>query len=392
MTQNKAAPFARNSDLENMREVVRSFCADCVSEAEVRRIMGTKTGTDPAIWKRIGGEIGALGLAAPEDFGGLGLGVQAQAVVAEELGAALLPGPVLGTLALAIPALCSLTDHDVKRRFLPALIAGDRRAAFAVPESGGRFSAVAVDVDARLVDDRWSVHGSFDNLVDGAAADVLIVAAKTGDDVSLFAVETGGNAVNSRPISVLDLTRRQASVTFAGARAELLARGAEAEKVCMRSFQVGATLLAAEQIGASDRLLSMTVEYLKTRVQFGRAIGSFQALKHRAADLLVALEQARSAGRYAVWRLDAHEDDDREIQRAVSLAKALCSDVFYQIAVASIQLHGGIGFVWEHPVHLYFKRAVTDAALLGTAQHHREIVAELLLDHCAPERILAAAE
>jgi len=213
-------------------------------------------------------------------------------------------------------------------------------------------------------------------VVDAAAADVVLVAAKDSEGVSLYAVDTGD--VQRTPLVTMDLTRPQADVTFSDSPARLLAEPADAERVITHALQVGAALLAVEQIGAAQHMLDLSVDYAKSRLQFGRQIGSFQAVKHRLADMLVDLEHARSAAYHAVWALTEGSDDPA---LAVSIAQATCSAAFSRIAADSIQVHGGIGFTWEHQAHLYFKRAATDAALLGSAEQHRARIADLVLDN-----------
>lgn len=378
-----STPFEFNADHEEMRTVVRAFCAEQAPEKEVRRLMETDIGFEPAFWRRLGAELGAFGLAAPEQYGGQAQGVRAQAVVMEEFGAALMTGPVIGALALSIPALCALSNEEAKQELLPALINGDRRAAFVVPDRGGRFDAAAVKIAAKSEKGRWLLNGVMDHVVDGEAADLLLVAARTDAGVSLFAVEAGSEGLTREAISVMDLTRRQALVSFKNCQARLLAEPEETARVCARAFLVGGALLSAEQAGGARRVLDNTVEYVANRIQFGRPIGSFQAIKHRCADLLVSVEHALSVSRHATWAVDTGESDP---ELAVALAQSICSDVYYQVVAASIQLHGGIGFTWEHSTHLYFKRAVTDAALLGAAEQHRNYIAQKILDTPAEKR------
>jgi alkylation response protein AidB-like acyl-CoA dehydrogenase len=356
--------FRFTPEQEDLRRAVRQFCAERVDEATVRRLMDGEPGHDPALWARLGGELGVLGLAVPEELGGAGGGMVDQAVVAEEFGAALVPGPVLGTVGLAVPALVALGGDEL----LEDLVEGTRTAGFAVPDRGGRFDADMVPVTAA----DGALTGELAQVVDGGA-DVLLVAARIGDGVGLYVTEGGERT----PLSTLDRTRRQARVRFDATPARLLATGAEAEAATTAALRTGAALLAAEQVGGAQRLLDLTVAYAGTRMQFGRAIGSFQAVKHRCADMLVLVEHARSAAYHAAWALQDGTDDP---DLAVSIAQVTCSDAYQEVAAATVQLHGGIGFTWEHPAHLYFKRAVTDAALLGGAAAHRERIAQLVLD------------
>jgi alkylation response protein AidB-like acyl-CoA dehydrogenase len=326
--------------------------------------METDLGFDRGTWARLGSEIGALGLSVPESMGGSGAGLVEQAIVCEEFGACLLPGPVFGTVDLAIPLLVALGGDEA----LPGVVQGQHTAAVAIPEDDCSLDEAAI----RLRESGGLVTGELSQVVDGTS-DLLIVAAKRDEGFGLFLV-TGGERV---VLPTLDQTRRQARVVFDGVPARLLATGEVATAAAERALCVGAVLLAAEQVGGAQRLLDMCVAYATSRLQFGRPIGSFQAVKHRCADMLVQLEHARSAAYYAASALQASTDDP---QLVASIAKATCSEAFQFIANSSIQIHGGLGFTWEHPAHLYLKRAVTDAAWLGTAEQHRDRIASLVLD------------
>jgi alkylation response protein AidB-like acyl-CoA dehydrogenase len=370
-----AEEFHFSSEQQDLRLAVRQFCADRFGDAAVRRLMDSETGHDPALWARLGGELGVLGLAVPEELGGAGGGLVDQAVVAEEFGAALVPGPVLGTVGLAVPALVALGGDDL----LGELLEGRRTAGFAVPDRGGRFDPELVTVTAA----DGTLTGELSQVVDGAA-DVLLVAARIGDGVGLYVTDGGERT----PLSTLDQTRRQARVRFEATPARLIAGGAEAEAAITAALHTGAAVLAAEQVGGAQRLLDLTVAHARARLQFGRPIGSFQAVKHRCADMLVLVEHARSVAYHAAWALQDGTDDP---ELAVGVAQATCSEAYQRVAADTVQLHGGIGFTWEHPAHLYYKRAVTDAALLGSPAAHRERIAQLVLDRAAPTGTVAVA-
>ncbi|WP_214402705.1 acyl-CoA dehydrogenase family protein [Pseudonocardia lacus] len=361
--------FVFTSEQKDLRKAVRELLADRADEATVRALMETGSGYDPQVWARLGGELGVLGLAVPEELGGVGGTLVDQAVVAEEFGAALLPGPVLGTVGLAIPALVALGAGagSETAELLEALVAGTRTAAFAAPEFGAAPQVTSTG-DA--------LNGTLSQVVDGGA-DVLIVAATGPDGLGLYATEGGERS----RLSTLDQTRRQARVVLDGAPARLLASGAAAEKAIAHAQRVGGVLLAAEQVGGAQRLLDLSLAYANTRLQFGRKIGSFQAVKHRIADMFVLVEHARSTAYHAAWALQDGSDDP---DLAVSVAQATCSENYQKVAADTVQVHGGIGFTWEHPTHLYYKRAVTDAALLGSAAAHRDRIAALVLDTAEP--------
>ena len=368
------AEFTFTEEQKQLRAAVHKFCAENFDEPTVRRLMESDVTYDPAVWRRLGSELGVLGLSVPEADGGVGGSLVDQAVAVEEFGAALGCGPLFGTVYLAIPALVACPPSPARDDLLVALVEGERTAAVAVNDTAGVFDP---DVDVRAVasGDSAVLNGTAKRVVDAGAADVVLVAAKGSDGVSLYAVDTVD--AHRTVLVTMDLTRPQADIVFTDSPARLLAGPAEAERVITHALQVGSTLLAVEQVGAAQHMLDLSVEYAKSRLQFGRHIGSFQAVKHRLADMLVDLEHARSTAYHAVWALTDGSDDPA---LAVSIAQATCSAAFSRVAADSIQVHGGIGFTWEHQAHLYFKRAATDAALLGSAEQHRARVADLVLD------------
>ena len=366
------AEFAFDDEQLQLRAAVRRFAADNFGEAAARRLMESEEVFDVAVWRRLGSELGVLGMSVPEAAGGVGGSLVDQAVAVEEFGAALAGGPLFGTVYLAIPALAACPAGPARDELLGALIEGQRTAAFAVADIAGTFDPdrVAVTVE------EGTLTGTAGRVVDASAADVVLVAARGSDGVGLYAVDAGDT--ERTPLVTMDLSRPQADVTFDRAPARLLAGPDDTGRVITHALQVGAALLAIEQVGAAQHLLDLSVEYAKSRLQFGRQIGSFQAIKHRLADMLVDLEHARSTAYHAVWALTDGSDDPA---LAASIAQATCSAAFSRIAADTIQVHGGIGFTWEHQAHLYFKRAATDAALLGSAEQHRSRVAELVLDN-----------
>ncbi len=366
------AEFTFTDEQNQLRTAVRKFCAENFDEQTVRGLMESDPPFDAKVWARLGSELGVLALSVPEADGGVGGSLVDQAVAVEELGASLACGPVFGTVFLAIPALVAAPSGDVRDEVLAELVEGRRTAAFVVPEHAGAPDTVSVTADGD------ALTGTVERVVDAGAADDLLVAARGADGVSLYAVDASAAEVRRTPLGTLDLTRPQATVELSGAPGRLVAGPGEAERVIEHALQVGLALLAVEQVGAGQHLLDLSVDYAKSRLQFGRLIGSFQAVKHRLADLLVDLEHARSAAYHAVWALTDGSDDPA---LAVSIAAATCSAALSRIAADTIQVHGGIGFTWEHQAHLYFKRASTDAALLGTAEQHRSRVAELVLDN-----------
>ncbi|MCV7343944.1 acyl-CoA dehydrogenase family protein [Mycolicibacterium rhodesiae] len=378
-----ASEFQFTEEQQQLRAAVRKFCADNFDESTVRRLMESEVSFDAKVWNRLGAELGVLGLSVPEDDGGVGGSLVDQAVAVEEFGATLACGPLFGTVYLAIPALVASSTGPARDELLAQLVEGTATAAFAVADKAGAFDPAAVTVTAA----GDTVSGTVKRVVDGAAADVILVAATGSDGVGLYAVDA--KDVARTPLSTLDLTRPQANITFSESPARLLAGPEDAERVITHALQVGSALLAVEQVGAAQHLLDLSVEYAKSRLQFGRQIGSFQAIKHKLADMLVDVEHARSAAYHAVWALTDGSDDPA---LATSIAQAAASAALSHVAADTIQVHGGIGFTWEHQAHLYFKRAATAAALLGNAEQHRTRIADIVLDQASAEDATRVAD
>ena len=358
----ESAEYVFTGEQQALRTAVRKFCAENFGEDTVRRLMESEPRFDPAVWRRLGSELGVLGMSVPEADGGVDGTLVDQAVAVEEFGATLACGPLFGTVYLAIPALVACPAGADRDELLGALVEGERTAAFEpapVSVAGG------------------ALTGTAPRVVDADAADVLLIAGTGPDGLGLYAVDLNGPGVQRDPLVTMDLTRPQARIVLDGAPGTLLAGPAEADRVIAHALAVGAALLAVEQVGAAQHLLDLSVEYAKSRLQFGRQIGSFQAIKHKLADMLVDVEHARSAAYHAVWALSDGSDDPELVS---SIAQAVSSAAFSRIAADTIQVHGGIGFTWEHQAHLYFKRAATDAALLGSAEYHRSRVADMVLD------------
>ncbi len=371
--------FAFDDEQEQLRDVVRSFLADKSPEAEVRRLMETEEGFDTAVWSQLSGELGLTGLAIPEAYGGAGYGFVEVGIVLEEAGRALLCAPYFSTVVLAATTLVESSDETAKADLLPGIASGDIRASLAITEESGHWDPGVVEVTAHPSVNGWTIFGTKSYVLDGATADLLLVSARTPDGVGLFAVTADGSdsapGVTRTPLTTLDMTRKQATIQFANAPGRLISAPGEAVDLLNRVLDVAAIGLAAEQVGGAARVLEMAVHYAKMRVQFGRQIGSFQAIKHKCADMLIAVESARSAAYHGMWSVASGSD---EIPIDASLAKACCSDAFMNCATENIQIHGGIGFTWEHPAHLYFKRAKTDELLFGDPTYHRRQLAQRL--------------
>ncbi|GAA1268663.1 acyl-CoA dehydrogenase [Pseudonocardia aurantiaca] len=363
--------FTPGEDAEGLRVVVRDFLEKRAAEDEVRRLMETAAGYDPAVWAQAAGEIGLQGLVVPERHGGSGATAVELGVVFEEMGAALHGGPFLASVGLATTALLEIGDGEAAAQYLPGLAAGTTIAALAW---AGREPAAST-LTARRTDGGWAVSGRAGIVVDGATAGLVLVGAHTDAGPSLFAVTAEGAGLTRTPLITLDLTRKLAELRFDEVPARLVGSEGGAGPALRRTADMAALYLAAEQLGGAARVLATAVEYAGTRMQFGRAIGSFQAIKHRCADMLVDVESARSVVQHGLWTA-VH--DPAGLPVSAALARAVASDVYQQVAAHNIQIHGGIGFTWEHSAHLHLKRAKSSQLLLGSPAYHRARLAELL--------------
>jgi alkylation response protein AidB-like acyl-CoA dehydrogenase len=345
-----------------LRDALRRFFADRSPSAEVRRLMETAEGYDPKMWAQMAEQLGLQGLAVPEEHGGAGFGVRELAVVFEEMGRAVVCAPFLATITAAAALRAGDGGHDL----LAGIADGSTIATLAVAEDGGSWELDAVETRA----EGGVLRGTKSFVVDGCVAALLLVAARDEEGVGLYAVAAGAEGMTRTSMPTLDQTRKLARIEFDGTPARKVG-GADAIR---HALDVAAVALAAEQLGGAQRTLDMTVEYAKVRHQFGRPIGSFQAIKHRCADMFVLVESARSAVLNAAAAAD---ESPEELPRAAALAKAYCSDAFFHTAGEAIQLHGGIGFTWEHDAHLYFKRAQGSRQLFGSPDAHRARLAAL---------------
>jgi len=352
-----------------LRSSVRAFLEDRSPEPEVRRLAETAEGFDPEVWRQMSEMLGLPGLLVPEELGGAGAGYVELGIVLEEMGRSLLPAPFFSTAVLGVTTLLLSGDGDAQKKYLPAIAAGNLRATLAVAEGDDVWSQAAIRTTATRSGDGWVLDGEKDFVLDGATADLILVAARAGDGIGLFAVESGAAGLSRTPLETLDLTRRQARLTFAATPATLVGDPGDGWRVVAAVLDRALVALAAEQVGGAQKVLEMAVEYARTRVQFGRQIGSFQAIKHRCADMLIDVERAKAATYQALWTVD-HEPED--IPVAAGLAKAFCSVAYFDAAASNIQVHGGIGFTWEHPAHLYYRRAKSTHLMFGTPGHHRE--------------------
>ena len=373
----------RAGELAALREAVRDLVAGSGGIAAARQRLDAdpardETGYDERAWRLLGSDMGLAGLGIAEDLGGAGGGLAELTVVAEELGRSLLPVPFFSSTVLTgqILARCPDTAADVLSR----LCAGGELAAFAGTDPDGRWrpDRLPVEVSERTSgkagEHGWRLRGRADFVLDGATAAYLVVAARTPSGCDLFLVPGGGEGVQRRALRTLDPTRGQALVSFHDAVARPLTSGGSGAGTVTAALDVALVVLAAEQVGGAAACLDMAVDYAKIRHQFGRPIGSFQAIKHKAADLLLLVELGRSA----VDRALLVEPDPARLAEAAAVAKIWCSDAFTTVATENVHIHGGIGFTWEHDAHLYVRRARADEQLLGDATVHRERLAALL--------------
>jgi alkylation response protein AidB-like acyl-CoA dehydrogenase len=367
--------FAPSEEQEELRASLRRFLEERSPESEVRRLMATDEGYDRAVWQQMADQLGLCGLAIPEEYGGSGFGFEELAIVFEEMGRALLCAPFFASVGLAANLLLAVEDESARTDYLPGIAAGTTIATVALAEPSGRWDEEGIQLAASggVSPAEWRLSGEKRYVLDAHLADLLLVPARTPAGVSIFAVERGARGLTTTSVATMDETRKQARVTFEDTPARLLGTDGAGWPAVSDMLDLAAVALAAEQVGGAQRVLEMAVQYAKDRIQFGRPIGSFQAIKHKCADMLVEVESARSALYYAAWAAGA---GDPELPAVASLAKSYCSEAYFHAAAQNIQIHGGIGFTWEHPAHLYFKRAKSSELLFGDPAYHRELLAQ----------------
>jgi alkylation response protein AidB-like acyl-CoA dehydrogenase len=361
--------FGFTEEQEMLRAAARRFLEAECSPSLVRRMMDDPTGHAPALWDRLV-QLGWTALLVPEADGGLGGSFVDLLVVLEETGRALLPGPFLATVAAAT----ALTESDaptLRRDVLPRVARGEVLLALAVAEESGRFEP---ELPARAADGGYVLHGTKHFVMDAHVADQLVVAARTGDGVAVLLVDAHARGVTISPVRGVDMTRRIQRIRFDGVTVprERVLGGAP---LLQRTLELATAAIVAEMLGTAQQALDRTVAYVKERVQFGRPVGSFQAVKHQCVDMLAQIENARSLAYYAAWAVAERAPEARQ---AVAMAKAYASDMVKDVTSRAIQLHGGIGFTWEHDIHLFHRRALAQEAAFGSAPAHRAVVAEAL--------------
>jgi alkylation response protein AidB-like acyl-CoA dehydrogenase len=372
-----------NEEQELLRDTARKFLDSACTTKFVRERMETAEAVTPAFWAQLA-EQGWLGINFAEEDGGSGLGLTDLVVLMEEMGRAVMPGPYLATVLLGGGAIREAGSAAQRREYLPRIADGSLKAALAATEPNARWDASGVTLAARPERGGFTLSGTKLFVSDAHLAGIIVVAARTrdgstmADGISLFAVPGGAAGLGVTLMPSIDETRKLCEVRFdnvAVAQEALLGELHQGWPALARVYDAAAVALAAEMCGGAQRVLEMTVEYAKLRETFGKPIGSYQGVKHKCADMLVEVENAKSLTYYAAWAVDEQQAD---APLAVSMAKAYASDASRKVANAGIQLHGGIGMTWEHDLHLYMKRAKASEVAFGDATWHRERVASLI--------------
>lgn len=351
------------AEREALREAVRDLLRSRCTEEDVRRVLAEDDGFDRDLWRRLADQ-GVTGILIDGEYGGVGLGPAELEAVAEETGAVLLPSPFISSAVLAATLIAAAGSEDDKKRLLPGLADGSTIGTVAVTGATGTWTAEGVGVRAG---DTGILTGTAHYVTDGQVADVLLVVADGPDGIGVYEVDPDAAGFQRVAATVFDPSVRLSTFTFTDTPARRL--GTAGWEAVQQALDFAVIALAGEQSGGARRIFEITVDYLKTRIQFGRPIGSFQALKHMAADLLLKVESATSAAQNAAAQRASDLDT---AGGAIALAGFACAEAYQDVAAAAIQMHGGIGFTWEHPAHLYLRRARTGMQLFGGPRLHRE--------------------
>lgn len=367
--------FAFSAEQEEFRSSVRRFLDDKSPSSKVREIMETEFGIDYQLWDQMVDQLGLVALAIPEKYGGSGFGLTEVGIVFEELGRALVCAPYFSTVALGVNMILASEDEAACREYLPKVASGEITLAVCSVENINDWSLDTLTTVA-LGGEEAYISGTKKYVVDGLSASHLLVLANTEHlGPSLYLVRSDAEGINKYGLSTLDQTRKLADLEFNSAPAQLIGKIGAGAKYYERMLHKALTCISAEQVGGAQKVLEMAVGYSKQRSQFGRPIGSFQAIKHKCAEMLVEIESAKSASYYACWASDNQESD---LPVAAFVAKSYCSDAYLNAAAENIQIHGGIGFTWEHDCHLYFKRAKASGLMFGAPEYFRERLALLI--------------
>jgi alkylation response protein AidB-like acyl-CoA dehydrogenase len=375
--------FGFSDEQDLLRTTARKFLENECTSTIVRQRMEEPAGTTDEFWAKLA-EQGWLGLIYGEEYGGSGLGFVDLTVLMEEMGRAVMPGPFFSTVVLGGLAISEAGTPEQKKEWLSRIAAGEAKVALAWTEPNARWDAAGVTATAKPAGGGWVLSGTKLFVLDAHLADVIVVVARTTEgkqaeqSISLFLVPRGTAGLETKLLPTMDQTRKLCEVTLRDVRvpaSALLGARDGGWSPLSRVAERATVALCAEMCGGAQRVLDMTVEYAKIRVAFGKPIGAYQGVKHKAADMLVDVENAKSLTYYAAWAVD---ENVPEAGLAASMAKAYASDAYRKVAGAGIQLHGGIGFTWEHDLHLYFKRAKFSEFTFGDATYHRERVAQLI--------------
>ncbi|MEY8198428.1 MAG: acyl-CoA dehydrogenase family protein [Colwellia sp.] len=383
--------FSFTEEQKMIRDTAEAFLAEISSSQAIRNAMATEQGYEDKIWQRICGEMYWQAIHIPEEYGGMGLGYVELGVMLEQMGRYLLCSPFFSTVCLGANALMIAGTPEQKQHYLSQICEGSLTATLAYTSSNGQWGADAIQGTVEAQGNNYVLNGTYRYVPDGHTAELLIVAARdegsTGEEgISLFAIPANTPGVRCSWLPTMDQTRKQAEIVLDNvtlSKDHLMGEQSKAWSQLSKVIQLATIATAAEQVGGSQQSLDLTVAYTKERVQFGRPVAGFQAVKHQAADMMLRTEVARSAVYYAACVAEESINGGPlagELAEAASVAKSYCSDGYFKNASTAIQLHGGVGFTWEYDVHLYFKRAKSSELFLGNAAYHREQVAKMLLD------------
>jgi alkylation response protein AidB-like acyl-CoA dehydrogenase len=354
---------------DELRSTAREFFEKRSDENAVRAAMESDEGFDRRLWELMATELGLQALLVPERFGGAGFAFTDMQIVLDEMGRALVCAPFLSSAVMAVAAMLASGDDEACEDLLPGIADGSSIATLAVTDADGHWEPSNDEVQAQERGIGWVLRGRRTFVIAGQNADVILVPAQTSGGPSVFAVRAANAGLTAVGMETLDMTRTLADLEFDGVAGTLVGARGAAEQIVRPALAAGLAGLAAEQAGAARRAMELAVDYAKVREQFGRPIGSFQAIKHKCADMLVEVESSSSLA-YAAGK--AIDEGSEEAMMLASMAKAYCSEAFTHVAAENIQVHGGIGFTWEHPAHLYYRRAKSTELLLGSPAHHRE--------------------
>jgi alkylation response protein AidB-like acyl-CoA dehydrogenase len=373
--------FSEQQDM--LRASARQFLEhECPPDA-VRRLSDDPQGYSPDLWQKMA-ELGWMGLVLPEAYGGSGLRFVDLAIIMEEMGRVLLPAPFFSSIALGALTLLEAGGEEQRQQMLPRLARGEAKVCVALLEADGRYDPRGIGLRASIRGNRATLNGTKLFVTDAHVADYVICVARTRggrnpeSGISLFVLDMTSPGIACTPLTSIDQTRRLCEVSFARVNVSLdamLGGRDTAWPVLQRALDKATVALCAEMVGGAQKAMEMCIDYGKTRVQFGRQIGAFQAVKHKIADMKVWVENAKSVVYYAAWAVDSNI---AEASRAASMAKAYCSEMYTRVTADGVQVHGGLGFTWDHNMHLYFKRAKSSEVLLGNATWHRERTAALI--------------